>query len=189
MDRDSFWLSDDQFAQLADGRVCPNISVMRPVIRWMSAQSCGRLAGACLKFRREPIRKCQAKTALDSPLRVDMSQLRPLSLIAIVAWSLVVCLGVSAQAAGNRDQAGNRDNAAYIEQPGAPNPNYKATQVQQGLGNSALITPFSESDLPQTPPPPGYYGYQGQIVPGYVPSTQGLGLGLGPGLGMGGRNR
>ena len=66
-----------------------------------------------------------------------MSQLRPLSLIAIVAWSLVVCLGVSAQAAGNRDQAGNRDNAAYIEQPGAPNPN-AATQVQQGLGNNAL---------------------------------------------------
>ena len=115
-----------------------------------------------------------------------MSQLRPLSLIAIVAWSLVVCLGVSAQAAGNRDQAGNRDNAAYIEQPGdAPNPN-AATQVQQGLGNNALITPFSESDLPQTPPPPGYYGYQGQLVPGYVPSTQGSMLGLGIG---GARNR
>jgi hypothetical protein len=118
-----------------------------------------------------------------------MSQLRPLSLIAVVAWSLVVCLGLSAQAAGNRDQAGNRDNAAYIEQPGAPNPN-AATQVQQGLGNNALITPFSESDLPQTPPPPGYYGYQGQLVPGYVPSTQGPGLGLGMGLGVGGsRNR
>ena len=113
-----------------------------------------------------------------------MSQLRPLSLIALVAWSLVVCLGVSAQAAGNRD------SGAYIEQPGnAPNPN-AATQVQQGLGNNALITPFSESDLPQTPPPPGYYGYQGQLVPGYVPSTQGPGLGLGMGLGVGGsRNR
>jgi hypothetical protein len=117
-----------------------------------------------------------------------MSQRRPLSLIAIVAWSLVVCLGVSAQAAGNRDQAGNRDNAAYIEQPGAPNPN-AATQVQQGLGSNAL-TPFAESDLPQTPPPAGYYDYQGQQVPGYVPSTQGPGLGLGMGLGVGGsRNR
>jgi hypothetical protein len=131
-----------------------------------------------------------------------MFQLRPLSLIALVAWSLVVCLGVSAQAAGNRDQAGNRNNAAYIDQSGAPNPNAAyieqpgapnpnaATQVQQGLGNNALITPFSESDLPQTPPPPGYYGYQGQLVPGYVPSTQGPGLGLGMGLGVGGsRNR
>ena len=108
-----------------------------------------------------------------------MSQLRPLSLIAIVAWSLVVCLGVSAQAAGNRD------SGAYIEQPGAPNPN-AATQVQQGSGNNALLNPFAESDLPQTPPPPGYYGYQGQLVPGYVPSTQGSMLGLGIG---GARNR
>jgi len=106
-----------------------------------------------------------------------MSQLRPLSLIAIVAWSLVVCLGVSAQ-------AGN--DVAYIEQPGAPKPNM-ATQVQQGSGNNAL-TPFAESDLPQTPPPAGYYYYQGQQVPGYVPSTQGPGLGLGLGVG-GSRNR
>ena len=56
-----------------------------------------------------------------------MSQLRPLSLIAIVAWSLVVCLGVSAQAGSN---------VAYIDQPGDLN---RATQVQQGLGNNALI--------------------------------------------------
>jgi hypothetical protein len=121
-----------------------------------------------------------------------MSQLRPLSLIALVAWSLAVCLGVSAQAAGNRDQAGNRDSAAYIEQPGAPNPN-AATQVQQGSGNNALLNSFAESDLPQTPPPPGYYGYQGQIVPGYVPSTQGSGYfpsTQGSMLGVGGaRNR
>jgi hypothetical protein len=56
-----------------------------------------------------------------------MSQRRPLSLIAIVAWSLVVCLGVSAQ-------AGN--DVAYIGQPGDLN---TATEVQQGSHNNAHI--------------------------------------------------
>jgi len=48
------------------------------------------------------------------------------------------------------------------------------------------LTPGAESDMPQTPAPAGYYDYQGEQVPGYVPSTQGPRLGLGVG---GSRNR
>ena len=68
-----------------------------------------------MKPLREPI-VCRAKTALHPPAEsiyerkgADMSQLRPLALIIILAWSLVVCLGVSAQSGSN---------VAYIAQPG-----------------------------------------------------------------------